>query len=110
MIEANWRDLVDRAAEAARERGITMPSEAQLHIRRWALLLAASDSTVTDKYVDDVRARVNSQEMSAASEVDWFLTLRKDAELGPRVIDARAGRTVTPQQPGTVRRPIKGKR
>ncbi len=89
MIEANWRDLVERAAEAARERGITMPAEALLHIRRWALLLAASDSTVTDKYVDDVRARVNSQEMSAASEVDWFLTLRKDAGLGPRPIKGK---------------------
>lgn len=81
MIQANWRDLVERATEAARERDIAVPAEALRHIRVWALLLAASDSTVSDKYVNDVRARVNSQEMSAANEIDWFVRLRADAGL-----------------------------
>lgn len=81
MIQANWRDLVDRATEAARQRGVPLPAEALLHIRTWALLLAASDVAVADKYVDDVRDRVNSAAMSAANDVDWFVGLRRDAGL-----------------------------
>ena len=81
MIQANWRDLVTRATEAARERGIPLPAEADRHVRVWALMLAASDSTVSDKYVNDVRARVASPQMSTAGEVDWFVRLRRDAGL-----------------------------
>lgn len=81
MIQANWRDLVDRAVEAARQRGIPLSTEALGHVRTWALLLAASDATVVDGYLEGVRSRVNSATMSAANEVDWFSGLRRDAGL-----------------------------
>lgn len=81
MIQANWRDLVDRAVEAARHRGIPVSTDALRHIRTWALLLAASDGTVADRYLDDVRNRVNSEAMSAANDVEWFVGLRRDAGL-----------------------------
>ncbi|WP_059015903.1 protein kinase [Mycobacterium sp. M26] len=81
MIEANWRDLVDRATEAAQQRGIPLSTDALLHLRTWALLLAASDSTVADRYITDVRSRVASSAMSAANEVEWFVRLRRDAGL-----------------------------
>ena len=79
MIEANWQDLVSRATDAARDRGIPLSVEAQSHIRVWALMLAASDASMAERYTGDVRARVTSDGMSAASEVDWFVRLRQDA-------------------------------
>lgn len=79
MIQANWRDLVDRAVEAARQRGIPVSAEGLRHIRTWALLLAASESTVVDGYLNGVRSRINSPAMSAANEVKWFAGLRRDA-------------------------------
>ena len=61
MIEANWHDIVDRAIETARARGIPLSDVASTHIRRQALLLAASDATVAEHYVTDVRRRLAAQ-------------------------------------------------
>lgn len=80
MIDANWHDIVDRATEAARARGIPLSDVASTHIRRQALLLAASDATVADHYVTDVRRRLAAQGPQA-NEVDWFARLRADAGL-----------------------------
>ena len=79
MIEANWRDLVGRAIDAARARGVPLPDAAQAQLRRHALLLAASDEAVADQYAAEIRRRVTSEAMSAANEVDWFARLRSDA-------------------------------
>lgn len=79
MIQANWTDLVDRAVEAARQRGIPVSGDAERHVRMWALLLAASDASVAENYVDGVRRRVSSTPMEPAGEVAWFASLRRDA-------------------------------
>lgn len=81
MIQANWRDLVDRTVEAARQREISLPNEATRHIRMRALLLAASDEEIADKYCEDVRNRVCAPQMAAAGDVEWFTRLRRDAGL-----------------------------
>lgn len=81
MIQANWSDLVSRASEAARARAVPLSNEALRHIRQHALLLAASDSTVAERYVEDVRRRVHSAGLAGADEVGWFARLRADARL-----------------------------
>lgn len=81
MIQVNWTDLVDLATDAARQRGIPLSEDAQRHIRMWALLLAASDASVVDSYLDGVRTRINSPQMAAAGDVSWFVALRRDAGL-----------------------------
>ena len=80
MVEANWHDIVDRATEAARARGISLSDAALAHIRRHALLLAASDAAVAEHYVSDVRRRIAALGLPA-NEVDWFARLRADAGL-----------------------------
>jgi hypothetical protein len=80
MIEANWHDIVDRATEASRARGLPLSDVASAHIRRQALLLAASDATVAEHYVTEVRRRIAALGPQA-NEVDWFARLRADAGL-----------------------------
>jgi serine/threonine protein kinase len=80
MIEANWHDIVDRATEASRARGIPLSDAASAHICRQALLLAASDATVAEHYVTEVRRRITALGPQA-NEVDWFARLRADAGL-----------------------------
>lgn len=79
MIEANWQDLVGRATDAARTRGVPMTDHIRAQLRRHALLLAASDAAVVDQFADAVRRRLNTDAMSTVAEVDWFVRLRADA-------------------------------
>lgn len=79
MIEANWRDIVEQAITAAATRGITLSDNLRDHLRRQALLLAASDDAVVDGYVEQVRKKVNSPEYQPAREVEWFRNLCRDA-------------------------------
>lgn len=81
MTHENWIDLVSRSTEAARDRGISLTEQARQFIRRHALLLAASDETVAQRYVADVGRRVSGQEYAATREVDWFMKLRADARV-----------------------------
>lgn len=79
MIEANWRDIVEQAVEAAATRGIALSDNVRSHLRRQALLLAASDSSVIGGYVEQVRRKVSSPEYQPAREVEWFRNLCRDA-------------------------------
>lgn len=81
MTEVNWSDLVTRATEAAQDRGISLTEQARQFIRRHALLLAASDDTVAQRYVADVGRRVSGQDYAVAREVDWFTKLWTDARV-----------------------------
>ncbi|WP_067899261.1 serine/threonine-protein kinase [Nocardia vaccinii] len=81
MIDANWHDMVGQALEIAKIRAITLDSSARGHITRHALLMAASDDTVVDGYLDRVRTRLNGSGLNAAKEVSWFADLRRDARL-----------------------------
>ncbi|WP_431240989.1 hypothetical protein ACQ86B_29130 (plasmid) [Mycolicibacterium aichiense] len=52
------------------------------HLRRHALLLAASDTAVIQGYTAEVRRRISSgAEFHDAHEVDWFVRLRSDASI-----------------------------
>ena len=81
MIDANWHDIVGQALGAAKTRAITLDPAARGHITRHALLVAASDDTVIDGYLDRVRDRLNGTGLNAAGEVSWFADLRRDAQL-----------------------------
>lgn len=104
MIDANWHDIVEQAIEAAnraldlaksdlqrrrvpfRERtpvdefrgGVSLVQQG--HIIATALLIAASDDAVADRYVESVKTRIAGS-VVAHQSTGWFATLRRDYEM-----------------------------